>query len=69
MSGWCASARDLADLRKMRPPSRFVPSESRKRFILNIVNKHLDEPATESEIVRQRHHYSPVSTILVGGQG
>jgi predicted phage terminase large subunit-like protein len=39
--------------------------KGRKRYILNVVNKHLDEPATEWEILRQRSSYSPISTVLV----
>jgi predicted phage terminase large subunit-like protein len=37
----------------------------RKRFVLNLINKHLDAAATEAEIRRQRDAYYPISAVLV----
>lgn len=39
--------------------------KGRKRFILNVVNQHLDAAATEAEIRRQYHVHCPISAILV----
>jgi predicted phage terminase large subunit-like protein len=39
--------------------------KGRKRFILNVVNRHLDAAATEAEIRRQRNVHRPVRAILV----
>jgi predicted phage terminase large subunit-like protein len=39
--------------------------KGRTRYILNIVNKHLDAAATEAEIRRQRDVHRPVRAILV----
>lgn len=39
--------------------------KGRKRFILNVVNKHLDAAATEAEIRRQREVHRPVCGVLV----
>jgi predicted phage terminase large subunit-like protein len=37
----------------------------RKRFVLDIVNAHLDAAATEAEIRRQRELHSPISGVLI----
>jgi predicted phage terminase large subunit-like protein len=37
----------------------------RRRFVLNVVNKHLDAAATEAEIRRQRDVHRPVCAVLV----
>jgi predicted phage terminase large subunit-like protein len=42
-----------------------VGVKGRKRFVLNMVNAHLDSSATEAEILQQRKMYSPVSATLV----
>ena len=39
--------------------------KGRKRFLLNVVNAHLDAAATEAEIRRQRDVHRPVSAVLV----
>lgn len=39
--------------------------KGRKRFVLNVVNKHLDAAATEAEIKRQRDVHRPISAVLV----
>lgn len=39
--------------------------KGRKRFVLNVVNKHLDAAATEAEIRRQRDAHRPISAVLV----
>jgi predicted phage terminase large subunit-like protein len=39
--------------------------KGRKRFLLNVVNKHLDAGATEAEIRRQRDVHRPISAVLV----
>jgi predicted phage terminase large subunit-like protein len=39
--------------------------KGRKRFLLNVVNQHLDAAATEAEIRRQRDAHRPVSAVLV----
>jgi predicted phage terminase large subunit-like protein len=39
--------------------------KGRKRYILNIVNQHLDAAATEAEIRRQRAVHHPISAVLV----
>jgi predicted phage terminase large subunit-like protein len=39
--------------------------KGRKRYILNVVNKHLDAAATEAEIRRQREVHRPISAVLV----
>jgi len=39
--------------------------KGRKRFVLNVVNQHLDAAATEGEIRRQRDVHRPVSAVLV----
>lgn len=42
--------------------------KGRKRYILNVVNVHLDAGATEAEIRRQRDVHRPISTVLVEGK-
>src|ERR1019366_9972710 len=37
----------------------------RKRFLLNVVNAHLDAAGTEAAIRRQREVYSPINAVLV----
>ena len=39
--------------------------KGRKRYVLNVVNQHLDAAATEAEIRRQRDAHRPVSAVLV----
>jgi predicted phage terminase large subunit-like protein len=39
--------------------------KGRKRFLLNVVNQHLDAAATEAEIRRQRDVHRPVNAVLV----
>jgi predicted phage terminase large subunit-like protein len=39
--------------------------KGRKRYVLNVVNKHLDAAATEAEIRRQRDVHRPVGAVLV----
>ncbi|MGC1416884.1 MAG: phage terminase large subunit [Candidatus Acidiferrum sp.] len=39
--------------------------KGRKRFLLNVVNAHLDAAATEEEIRRQRQQYGPISAVLI----
>ncbi len=39
--------------------------KGRKRYILNLVNKHLDTAATEAEITRQREVHRPLCAVLV----
>jgi len=39
--------------------------KGRKRFVLNVVNKHLDAAATEAEIRRQRDANRPICAVLV----
>jgi predicted phage terminase large subunit-like protein len=39
--------------------------KGRKRYVLNVVNKHLDAAATETEIRRQRDVHRPISAVLV----
>ena len=39
--------------------------KGRKRFVLNVVNKHLDAFATEAEIRRQREVHRPISAVIV----
>src|SRR2546425_1490270 len=39
--------------------------KGRKRYLLNVINAHLDAAATEAEIRRQRQVHHPVPTILV----
>lgn len=39
--------------------------KGRKRFVLNVINKHLDAAATEAEIRRQRELYGPVNAVLI----
>jgi len=39
--------------------------KGRKRFVLNVVNKHLDAAATEAEIRRQREVHRPLGAVLV----
>jgi predicted phage terminase large subunit-like protein len=39
--------------------------KGRKRFVLNVVNQHLDAAATEAEIRRQREVHRPISAVLV----
>jgi predicted phage terminase large subunit-like protein len=42
-----------------------VGVKGRKRFVLNVINAHLDSTATEEEILRQREIHKPVSATLV----
>jgi predicted phage terminase large subunit-like protein len=42
-----------------------VGVKGRKRFVLNVINAHLDSSATEVEILRQREIYKPESATLV----
>jgi predicted phage terminase large subunit-like protein len=42
-----------------------VGVSGRKRFVLNVVNAHLDAAATETEIRRQREMHSPISGVLI----
>lgn len=42
-----------------------VGVKGRKRYFLNVVNKHLDAAATEAEIRRQRDVHRPVCAVLV----
>jgi predicted phage terminase large subunit-like protein len=42
--------------------------KGRKRYILNVVNKHLDAAATEAEIRRQRDVHRPVCAVLIEGR-
>ena len=39
--------------------------KGRKRYVLNVVNAHLDAAATEAEIRRQRDAHRPVNAVLV----
>jgi predicted phage terminase large subunit-like protein len=39
--------------------------KGRKRFVLNVVNKHLDAAATEAEVRRQRDANRPICAVLV----
>lgn len=39
--------------------------KGRRRYVLNIVNQHLEAAATEAEIHRQRDTYRPVNAVLV----
>jgi predicted phage terminase large subunit-like protein len=39
--------------------------KGRKRYVLNVVNKHLDAAATEAEIRWQRDVHRPISAVLV----
>ena len=39
--------------------------KGRKRYVLNVVNQHLDAAATEAEIRRQRDVHRPVCAVLV----
>jgi len=39
--------------------------KGRRRFVLNVVNKHLDAAATEAEIRRQREANRPICAVLV----
>jgi predicted phage terminase large subunit-like protein len=39
--------------------------KGRKRYVLNVVNAHLDAAATEAEIRRQRDVHRPVGAVLV----
>lgn len=39
--------------------------KGRKRYVLNVVNAHLDASATEAEIRRQRGAHSPVCAVLI----
>jgi hypothetical protein len=42
--------------------------KGRKRYILNVVNKHLDAGATEAEIRRQRDAHRPVCATVIEGK-
>jgi predicted phage terminase large subunit-like protein len=42
--------------------------KGRKRYILNVVNKHLDAAATEAEIRRQRDVHRPVCATVIEGK-
>jgi len=42
-----------------------VGVKGRKRYLLNVVNAHLDSTATEEEVLRQREIYKPVSAVLI----
>ena len=55
---------------KDSPTSDFVAIcvigiRGRKRFLLNVVNAHLDAAGTEAAIRRQREVYSPINAVLV----
>jgi predicted phage terminase large subunit-like protein len=39
--------------------------KGRKRFVLNVINKHLDAAATEAEVRRQRDDNYPIRAVLV----
>ena len=39
--------------------------KGRKRYVLNVVNRHLDAAATEAEIRRQRDVHRPICAVLV----
>ena len=39
--------------------------KGRKRYLLNVVNRHLDAAATEAEIRRQRDLHRPISAVLI----
>src|SRR5260370_31183110 len=39
--------------------------KGRKRYVLNVVNKHLDAAATEAEIRRQRDVHRPISATII----
>jgi predicted phage terminase large subunit-like protein len=39
--------------------------KGRKRYVLNVVNAHLDAATTEAETRRQREVYRPISAVLV----
>jgi predicted phage terminase large subunit-like protein len=39
--------------------------KGRKRYVLNVVNQHLDAAATEAEIRRQRDAHHPISAVLI----
>ena len=39
--------------------------KGRKRYILNVVNRHLDAAATEAEVRRLRDVHRPVSAVLI----
>jgi predicted phage terminase large subunit-like protein len=42
-----------------------IGTKGRKRFVLNVVNKHLDAAATEGEIRRQRDANYPIRAVIV----
>ena len=42
-----------------------IGTKGGKRFVLNIVNQHLDAAATEAEIRRQQDVHSPICAVLV----
>ena len=44
-----------------------VAARGRKRFILDVINEHLDVAAMETEIRRLRNKYCPISAVLVEG--
>lgn len=39
--------------------------KDRKRFLLNVVNTHLDAAATEAEIRHQREQHAPINAVLI----
>src|SRR5260370_29722408 len=43
--------------------------KGRKRYVLNVVNKHLDAAATEAEIRRQRDVHRPISATIIEDNG
>jgi phage terminase large subunit-like protein len=44
-----------------------VAASRRKRFILDVINEHLDVAAMEVEIRRLRNKYCPITAVLVEG--
>ena len=44
-----------------------VAASGRKRFILDVINEHLDVAAMEAEIRRLRNKYCPITAVLVEG--
>ena len=44
-----------------------VAASRRKRFILDVINEHLDVAAMEAEIRRLRNKYCPITAVLVEG--
>ena len=47
-----------------KPALTVIGVKGRKRYVLNVINKHLDAAATEAEIRRQRELCSPCAVIV-----